>query len=266
MRDDAAPDATPLPPARTVAAPARRFGWFVALALLPPGWLFIAHAHRWHVSPSVVVLCLGWTALIGGGYALVRASNAVVEDVSEDWFVVGGSRGELEREKKSLIRAIKEIEFDRDTGKVSAADAQAMIATYRARAIEVIKVLDAPPQASPRDRILAEIQARAKLAKVAAKAQQKAKQQAGKAKGGKGAKADQRAAVSSAAAVGDEAPTVEAATADAPEVDALAVDAPTVASDGAAVEASAPDSAADAPRAERAPASTPSPNRAEAAS
>ena len=153
----------------------------IAAALLPPGWMFIAHAHRWHLTPSVIVLCLAWTAVVGAGYALVRAGNAFLDEVPDDWFTAGGNQAELEREKKSLVRAIKEIEFDRDTGKLSPADAAALLVAYRARAIEVIKALDLGAVGmTPRERILAELKARAQLERQAGKAKAKA------AKGGKG--------------------------------------------------------------------------------
>lgn len=161
-----------LPQARVVGWPVIP-GWAIALAMMPPGWIFIARAHRWHLSPSVVVMCLCWTALVMVGYALSRAAAALLDKAGDDWFAARGSRDELDREKRSLLRAIKEIEFDRDTGKVSAADAQAQITVYRARAIEVIKTLEVGAGLTPRERILAELKARsqvdAKLAKAAKK-------------------------------------------------------------------------------------------------
>ncbi|MBK7198973.1 MAG: hypothetical protein IPH80_41555 [Myxococcales bacterium] len=174
MREPARPEAPPprpLPPARAAGA-STLIAPLVAAALLPPGWMFIAHAHRWHLTPSVIVLCLAWTAVVGAGYALVRAGNAFLDEVPEDWFTAGGTHAELEREKKSLVRAIKEIEFDRDTGKLSAADAAALLTAYRARAIEVIKALDLDAAGlSPRDRVLAELKARAQIDRQAGKAQ-----------------------------------------------------------------------------------------------
>jgi hypothetical protein len=88
----------------------------------------------------------------------------LLDEVPDDWFTAGGTHAELEREKKSLVRAIKEIEFDRDTGKLSAADAAALLGAYRGRAIEVIKVLDQGATGlSPRERVLAELKARAQV-------------------------------------------------------------------------------------------------------
>ncbi len=173
MRKAAAP-----PTARVVDDRARRrtrLGWMLALAMIPPGLFLIGHANRWHLTSPVIVLGLAWVALIGAGYTLVRAANATVEPIDDDWFVAGGSRDELEREKRNLIRAIKDVEFDRDTGKVTAADADQQIAMYRARAIEVIKAIDASAASTPRERVLAELAARVALARTAGKPGKKAK-------------------------------------------------------------------------------------------
>lgn len=212
-----APPPRPLPPARAVGGASSLIAPLIAAALLPPGWMFIAHAHRWHLTPSVIVLCLAWTAVVGAGYALVRAGNAFLDEVPDDWFTAGGNQAELEREKKSLVRAIKEIEFDRDTGKLSPADAAALLVAYRARAIEVIKALDLGAVGmTPRERILAELKARAQLERQAGKAKAKA------AKGGKG-KAATAAVAGTATAT---AAATETAPAPAPAATTETVSAP----------------------------------------
>ena len=52
-------------------------------------------------------------------------------------------RADLEREKMLTLRSIKELEFDRAMGKVSAQDFDEMAARLRARAIGLMKQLDA---------------------------------------------------------------------------------------------------------------------------
>ncbi len=54
------------------------------------------------------------------------------------------SRAGLEREKALVLRAIKELEFDRAMGKVSARDFDEMVARLRARAVALMKQLDGP--------------------------------------------------------------------------------------------------------------------------
>ena len=57
--------------------------------------------------------------------------------------IVGGrARAALEREKTLLLRAIKELEFDRAMSKVSAADFQEMSGRLRARALTLMRQLD----------------------------------------------------------------------------------------------------------------------------
>src|SRR5690606_3475205 len=94
----------------------------------------------------------------------------------EAWSRPIGAREELEKEKKSLLRAIKEAEFDLGMGKLSKADADAMIQMYRARAIEVIKELermDGAADETPRAKIERELAARLALEQGAEKARKK---------------------------------------------------------------------------------------------
>jgi len=51
----------------------------------------------------------------------------------------------LRREKESVYLAIREVEFDHRTGKVSDEDHAVLMARYRARAIELLKQIDALP-------------------------------------------------------------------------------------------------------------------------
>ena len=67
-----------------------------------------------------------------------------------------------ETAKGVALAALKEIEFDRETGKLSPTDAAALTATYRARAIDIIKAIEAEAGAAVtvREQILAEARAR----------------------------------------------------------------------------------------------------------
>ena len=156
--------------------------WMLAAAVVPPGWFYILRIARWHVTASTVLLMLCWIAIVATGYWAIRMALAASAEGDEGWFTVRGRRDELEREKRSLLKAIKDIEFDHETGKLTAADAAALTASYRARAIEVIKAIEAEAGAgatlpddnraggSLRERILAEARARRAVdAKVKAK-------------------------------------------------------------------------------------------------
>ncbi len=72
--------------------------------------------------------------------------------------------------KKSLLKAIKEIEFDREMRKMSDKDADELTRHYRMRAIEVIKRLETQGDASSVDaEIDREVRARLKVDALAKK-------------------------------------------------------------------------------------------------
>lgn len=135
------------------------------------GWLFILWQNKFHVTVPVVIICLGYLAVVATIANLWRVGAAAVapEDDSPDaWARPIGPRADLEKEKKTLLKAIKEAEFDHAMGKLSKADADDLIHNYRARAIAVIKELDrleAGHAESPREQIQREVQARLALAK-----------------------------------------------------------------------------------------------------
>jgi hypothetical protein len=102
--------------------------------------------YRGRPTPGTVFLVIGWMAILATGYFLARAVSAfdlatggTPDDLS------AGRREELEREKKLLLKAIKEVEFDRDTGKLEGGEAAEAIARYRARAVEILRLLDDEP-------------------------------------------------------------------------------------------------------------------------
>jgi hypothetical protein len=68
---------------------------------------------------------------------LVRKDSAAGTTLS------GRSRTVLEREKMLALRSIKELEFDRAMGKISPSDFDEMVGRLRARALSLIKQLDA---------------------------------------------------------------------------------------------------------------------------
>jgi hypothetical protein len=153
-----------------------------------PGAIYVLAVNRWHLTAPVVMLLLCWAAVVTLGYHLTKMA-AVVNDPGDVEALVTGSRDELELEKKKLVRGIKEVEFDRECGKMSDADATALIATYRTRAIEILRELerlgiDRPD--SPRARVEAELKARLELDQKVAAAARAARAKAGKAAESKG--------------------------------------------------------------------------------
>lgn len=61
----------------------------------------------------------------------------------------GASRSELREEKRRLLRAIKELKFDFEMGKLSEADFTDVKQTYELRAIEVMRQLDGVRRVHP---------------------------------------------------------------------------------------------------------------------
>jgi hypothetical protein len=207
-------------------------GLFAVVLLV--GWGFILWQNRFHIDAPVVVICLGYLALILTITNLWRVGAAAVapEHVGElAWSRPLGERAELEKEKRTLLKSIKEAEFDQAMGKLSKADAEDLIRMYRTRAIELIKELDrldAGLAGTPRERIEREVAAR--VAIEVEKEKMKARQKAGDAKGaGKGgkqkpgakteAKTDAKADAKTAAKTAD---AKAEATADAKTADAKA--------------------------------------------
>ncbi|HUQ08067.1 MAG TPA: hypothetical protein VM261_36480 [Kofleriaceae bacterium] len=178
----------PLPRAR-VAGKAPFPPWLLAAAVIPPGWFYILRIVRWHFTPSAVMLMICWVAIVTVGYFAIRMALAAASPDDARWFTARGEREELEREKKSLLKAIKEIEFDRETGKLSPADAASLTATYRARAIEVIKSIEAEAgtHVTVREQILAEVRARKSVDAKVKHAKQKKEKKAAAAAKAKGA-------------------------------------------------------------------------------
>lgn len=145
------------------------------------GWAFIAAMNHFHVTASVVFVCLGFLAVVAVIYNFWKiGAMAVSPDQAgnQAWERPIGPRDELEKEKKTLLKAIKEAEFDLEMGKLSKVDADQMITTYRARAIAVIKELErteAPPPASKRELIEREVKARLAVTKEEEKAKKASK-------------------------------------------------------------------------------------------
>jgi hypothetical protein len=168
-------------------------GRIVVAFVLLVGWVFIAWQNKFHITAPMFFVCVGFLAVVMTIVNLWRTGAAAInpEDGGE-WAQPLGERGELEREKRTLLKAIKEAEFDHEMGKLSKADADSMIQTYRARAIEVIKQLEqfekpennemqVDPSGRPlgklsvRDQIAREVKARLEVAAAAKPKKKKAK-------------------------------------------------------------------------------------------
>lgn len=105
--------------------------------------LVVLWLYRWQPTLGAVFLVLGWMSLLGTTYFLAKAvrvdfSRGIEGELALD----EDRRAELEREKKLLLKAIKEAEFDRDLHKLEASEAETIIHGYRTRAIEILRALE----------------------------------------------------------------------------------------------------------------------------
>jgi hypothetical protein len=97
-------------------------------------------------SPSaIILLSLTIFAAAAVGFAALRTFLPLTTRTStETTQVIGGrTRTAIWREKTLVLRSIKELEFDRDMGKVSEKDFAEMSARLRARATRLLRQLDA---------------------------------------------------------------------------------------------------------------------------
>ncbi len=78
------------------------------------------------------------------GLAMLRTVRPLFARTGERTPLIGGrTRAALEREKFLTLRAIKDLEFDKAMGKVAESDFLEMSTRLRARAVTLIKQLDA---------------------------------------------------------------------------------------------------------------------------
>ncbi len=128
----------------------------IGASLAVAGWLLVLLMNHWWLTAPVVFLCLGWLGILMAGRALWRSAQTAAgeSDGGQDELPGAGfqvtetRREELEREKRALLKAIKEVEFDRAMGKMSGDDADEIVRVYRSRAIEILKELDEPDGAA----------------------------------------------------------------------------------------------------------------------
>jgi hypothetical protein len=96
-------------------------------------------------SASVAFLALAAGSLGWVVQVLFRAAQALVREPegAEVARATGRRRKELDREKQALLKALKELEFDHEMGKISDGDYAEIGGNYRARAVRVMRQLDA---------------------------------------------------------------------------------------------------------------------------
>lgn len=128
----------------------RSFWLFVAVSLAAAGILLLALRLGFGVAIDAPTLALAvacvvliWT--LRGMWGVVSALSRPVAEtvvVEAETSFDSSTRAELREEKRRVLRAIKELEFDHAMGKLSDADFKQVGDHYRMRAIEVMRQLD----------------------------------------------------------------------------------------------------------------------------
>jgi hypothetical protein len=101
-------------------------------------------------SAVVLVLCAGaLVSVIALFWASLRTLVGETALSGADAYALGAPRAEEER-KRAVLRALKDLEFERSVGKISDEDYRALVAKYRAEGKRLIQALEA--EAEPRRR------------------------------------------------------------------------------------------------------------------
>lgn len=95
---------------------------------------------------AVLVLAAGaLLAVIAVFWASVRTLAGETPLAGADAYALGAPRAE-EEQKRAVLRALKDLEFERSVGKISEEDYQALVARYRAEAKRLLRALDTDAQ------------------------------------------------------------------------------------------------------------------------
>jgi hypothetical protein len=115
------------------------FIWLPAIGL-------VASLYGGKLTVGSLFLAGGWVTFALAAWFIGRAALAFdiapVDAATLEGDIDEERRSELAREKKVLLKAIKEVEFDHEMGKIDDQDAAEITATYRARALEIMRLLD----------------------------------------------------------------------------------------------------------------------------
>ncbi|NUO50273.1 MAG: hypothetical protein HOV80_15570 [Polyangiaceae bacterium] len=114
--------------------------WIGALAIAAIG---LGYAGWRFGAPGVV---LGYTALaivaaIGAFWGSLRTLLGETKLSGADAYALGAPRVE-EEQKRAVLRALKDLEFERSVGKISEEDYKVLVAGYRKEAKRLLRLLD----------------------------------------------------------------------------------------------------------------------------
>ena len=116
---------------------------------IPAGTLACALAAGYlRGAPAVVLVLAGGAliAVIAVFWASIRTLVGETPLSGADAYALGAPRAE-EEQKRAVLRALKDLEFERSVGKISEEDYQALVAKYRAEAKRLLRAIDEDAQA-----------------------------------------------------------------------------------------------------------------------
>jgi hypothetical protein len=122
-------------------------------------------------APAVVLVLAAGTlvAVIAIFWSSVRTLVGETPLSGADAYALGAPRAE-EEQKRAVLRALKDLEFERSVGKISEEDYQALVTKYRGEAKRLLKAID-EESAPERERVEKLVQERLAESGLTAKAE-----------------------------------------------------------------------------------------------
>lgn len=134
-------------PARAGAAISKLRSWGILLAGALAALLYGLFVAKLGASAPLVILTAGGLALALCGLALFRVIDPLVRPAAAAARAEGGRQSvrlrELEKDKQLVLKAVREIEHDYQMRKISEGDYKELSQRYRARALRLIREIDA---------------------------------------------------------------------------------------------------------------------------
>ncbi len=140
---DAAPDAGLKPSADATSELEKRIEDLAPIAF-PIGTVAIAAAAGWVQGPGAAVIVLAGGALVGCiavFWSSLRTLFGETPLSGADAYAIGAPRAE-EEQKRAVLRALKDLEFEHGVGKISEEDYQVLVTQYRTEAKRLLRILD----------------------------------------------------------------------------------------------------------------------------
>ena len=116
------------------------------------GFLAVVGARAEPPTIAMIITAAALALLLSSLYRMVVALTRPATEVALEQEAVLDSVAvrELREEKRRVLRAINELQFDHDMGKLSDEDYRKVRELYELRAIEVMRALEAEPGLHPR--------------------------------------------------------------------------------------------------------------------